>query len=83
MKKITFLVALALAFPAAAQSPAPEKKESAKPAADVAEAPKASAVSKPAKAAKAAKKSKRQEDARHCLQQGDNNAIIRCAEEYL
>ena len=26
---------------------------------------------------------KRQQDARHCLQQPNNDAIIRCAEEYL
>ena len=75
MKKITLLVALAIAWPAAAQTGAPEQKnEAAKPVAKAAKAPKAT---------KAAKKSKRQEDARHCLQQGDNDAIIRCAEEYL
>ena len=41
-----------------------------------------------AKAAKMAKKrqpslSKRHQDARHCLQRTNNDAIIRCAEEYL
>ena len=76
MKKITLLVALALAWPAAAQTPAAEqKKETAKPV--------AKAATKEPKPTKAAKKSRRQQDARHCLQQGDNDAIIRCAEEYL
>jgi hypothetical protein len=70
MKKIVLLAALALATPAWAQAPV-EKAEALKPA------PKA-------KAAKARKASaKRQEDARHCLQRASNDAIIRCAEEYL
>jgi len=74
MKKITLLVALALAWPAAAQTPPVEqKKEASKPVAKAAKAPRMAK----------AKKSKRQEDARHCLQHGNNDAIIRCAEEYL
>ena len=40
---------------------------------------------KPAKAHKVRKATlaKRQQDARHCLQEPSNDAIIRCAEEYL
>jgi hypothetical protein len=56
-----------------------QQKEAPKPEAPKVEAP-AKAVQK-----KAARKSsaKRQQDARHCLQRGDNTAIIKCAEEYL
>ena len=74
MKKMIFLAAMAFAAGAfaQAQSPAPAselKKEAARPA---------------AKAARVAKKSSRRtEDARHCLQRGDNTSIIKCAEEYL
>ena len=70
MKKMILLAALALAWPAWAQAPA-KQAEASKPMAK-------------AKAAKARKASaKRQEDARHCLQRASNDAIIRCAEEYL
>jgi hypothetical protein len=69
------LAALAVAWPTWAQDPA-QKAEAAKPAA--------------LKAAKTTKKSpakqsavKRHQDARHCLQRANNDAIIRCAEEYL
>lgn len=73
MKIIVLLAAAALAWPVWAQ--APEKTGAEKPAA---------APAKSAKAQKARKVSaKRQEDARHCLQRPDNDAIIRCAEEYL
>jgi hypothetical protein len=73
MKRMILLVALAVASPAWAQAPA--QKEAAKPA----------PAAKPAAAAKksVAKKSRRSQDARHCLQRGDNNAIIKCAEEFL
>jgi hypothetical protein len=73
MKRMILLVALAVASPAWAQ--APTQKEAAKPA----------PAAKPAAAAKksVAKKSRRSQDARHCLQRGDNNAIIKCAEEFL
>jgi len=72
MKKMILLAALTLAWPAWGQAPAP----------------KAEAVKAAPKAAKLAKKkpssvSKRHEDARHCLQRASNEAIIRCAEEYL
>jgi hypothetical protein len=69
MRIIVLLAVLAFALPAWAQAPA----ETAKAA-----APKA-------KLAKAAKRwtAKRFQDARHCLQRPTNDAVIRCAEEYL
>jgi hypothetical protein len=78
---VTVLVtAAALPWPVWAQ--APEKVEAQKQA----DAEKPAAT--PAKSAKAQKvhkatAAKRQQDARHCLQQPNNDAIIRCAEEYL
>jgi hypothetical protein len=79
MKKLIFLVALAIACPGWAQAPAPQ--EAAK--AEAAKAEPAKAQAKKARIARMAKKNRRAEDARHCLQRGDNNAIIKCAEEYL
>jgi outer membrane lipoprotein-sorting protein len=77
MKNMILLAVLALVCPAWAQAPA-----AAQPATEAAK-PAPNAV----KTARAAKKrtslAKRQEDARHCLQQPNNEAIIRCAEEYL
>jgi len=72
MKKMIVLAVLAFASQAGAQ-PAAESPEAAKVA-----GPKTKVV-------KAAKKStaKRHQDARHCLQHVTNDAIIRCAEEYL
>jgi hypothetical protein len=69
MKKMILLAALALAWPAWAQAPV-QRAEAAKPA---------------PRAVKSAKKAtaKRHQDARHCLQRASNDAIIRCAEEYL
>ena len=77
MKKMIFLFALGTAWSAFAQAPA-------KPAAPAQEEAKPQAM-KPvvAKPARMAKKSRRTQDARHCLERGDNDAIIRCAEEYL
>lgn len=73
----TTLLAAALMFAGAAIAQAPAAvSEAAKPAA---EAPKP--LVKAAKARKAT--SKRHQDARHCLQRTSNDAIIRCAEEYL
>ena len=60
-----------------AQAPAPQEAAKAEPAKVKAKKPAS------AKPAKVAKKNRRAEDARHCLQRGDNNAIIKCAEEYL
>jgi outer membrane lipoprotein-sorting protein len=78
MKIIVLLAAAAVAWPVWAQAPVEAQKQ--------ADAEKTAAT--PAKSAKAQKvhkatAAKRQQDARHCLQQPNNDAIIRCAEEYL
>jgi hypothetical protein len=70
MKRMILLAALALAWPAWGQAPA-AKPETAK------------ALPKAAKVAKKKPSAKRHQDARHCLQRANNDAIIRCAEEYL
>jgi hypothetical protein len=77
MKKMILLAALALAWPAWAQAPAP-KPEAVKSPEAVKAAPQTAKVAK-----KRASTAKRHQDARHCLQRADNDAIIRCAEEYL
>ena len=78
MKTMILLAALALAWPAWAQAPAP-KPEAVKSAPEAGKsAPKTAKVAK-----KRPAWSKRHQDARHCLQRTDNDAIIRCAEEYL
>jgi hypothetical protein len=74
MKIIVLLAAAAVAWPVWAQ--APEKTDAEKPAATPAKSAKAPKTQK-------ASAAKRQQDARHCLQRPDNDAIIRCAEEYL
>ena len=79
MKKLIFLVALAIACPGWAQAPAPQEAAKAEPA----KTEPAKAQAKKARVARMAKKNRRAEDARHCLQRGDNIAIIKCAEEYL
>ena len=79
MKKLIFLVTLAVACPGWAQAPAPQEAAKAEPA----KTEPAKAQAKKARVARMAKKNRRAEDARHCLQRGDNNAIIKCAEEYL
>jgi hypothetical protein len=78
MKIIVLLAAAAVAWPVWAQAPVEAQKQ-----AD-AEKP-AMTPAKSAKAPKAQKASaaKRQQDARHCLQEPNNDAIIRCAEAYL
>jgi hypothetical protein len=69
MKTTVIFVSLLLAAPLAlAQSSKPE----AKPAAQQ------QAAAKPV-----ATKAKRAQDARHCLSQPNNTAIIKCAEAYL
>jgi hypothetical protein len=78
MKRTILLVALAMAATAWAQAPAPQK-EPAKPVA-AKEAAKSEAQ-KPTTVAK--RTSRRQQDARHCLERGNNIEIIKCAEEYL
>ena len=77
MKRIVLMIALAMAAPVWGQGQKPAAPEAAKPAAQ-------EAAKEPAKrAARATKKSRRQEDARHCLDEPSNGAIIKCAEEYL
>jgi hypothetical protein len=85
MKKTMLAAALAAALPLMqplmhrAWAQAPEQKAVAAQAAEAAKpAPKA-------KLANAMRKTtaKRHQDARHCLERPNNDAIIRCAEEYL
>ena len=75
MRTMILLAALVLAAPAWAQAAA----------ANSAEAKSVDAAKPKPKGAKVAKKasSKRHQDARQCLQRASNDAIIRCAEEYL
>jgi hypothetical protein len=81
-----FVLSLALALPAVAQTAKPEAKtEAAKP-----EAAKPQAKAEPQPEAKPERKPmarkanpKRSEDARHCLDKGSNTEVIKCAEEYL
>ena len=77
MKKLIFLFALAIACPGWAQAPAPQEAAKPEPAKT------APAKAKKGTTARVVKKNRRAEDARHCLQRGDNDAIIKCAEEYL
>ena len=81
MKKTILAAALAAALPLmqAAAAQAPEQAATAKPAEAAKPAPKAKA----AKATHRATTAKRHQDARHCLERPTNDAIIRCAEEYL
>jgi hypothetical protein len=81
MKKIALIAALALALPAWAEDAKPAA-EPAKPAAQAPAAPVAQETHKP-KAAHRKPNPRRQEDARHCLEKGSNEEIIKCAEAYL
>ena len=65
---------------AAATPPKPEAKAEPKPEPKV-EAP--APVAAAAEPRKVSHNPKRKEDARHCLDQSSNAAIIKCAEEYL
>ena len=82
MKKTILAAAIAAALPlmqtAAAQAPQ-QKAEAAPPAEAAKPAPKA----KLAKGMRKTTIAKRHQDARHCLELPNNDAIIRCAEEYL
>ena len=77
MKRIAWVAALMMVFSSSvwAQAAKPSAKEGPKEAAAKA------AAAKPAAAP--ARKSRRNEDARHCLEQPTNTAIIKCAEAYL
>jgi hypothetical protein len=78
MKHKAFVGFMLVSGWAFAQAPAPKPAvEPAKPAVEAAK-PMAEAP-KPAPA----KKSRRSEDARKCLEEPTNNAIIKCAEAYL
>ena len=77
MKQNVFLAFTMAASLALAQAPAPSK-EAAKPAMTK-EPEKAMPVKQTAKKPSP----KRFEDARHCLEQPNNDAIIKCAEAYL
>jgi hypothetical protein len=80
MNRLAFTV-LAAALLCGSAYAQPAKKPAAEPAkkAEAAQQP----AKKPAAAAAAAHKSRRHEDARACLEQGTNTAIIKCAEAYL
>jgi hypothetical protein len=80
MRKMILCVAFAVG-PAWAQAPKQEapKLEAPKPPQEAAKP----VASKPAAMAKKSHASRRSQDARHCLDKGDNTAIIKCAEEYL
>ena len=82
MKKTILAAALAVALPLMqpVRAQAPEQKAVATQPAEAAKpAPKA----KLAKATRKMTTAKRHQDARHCLERPNNDAIIRCAEEYL
>jgi len=77
MKRIVLMIGLAMAASAWGQGQKPAAPEAAKPAAQ-------EAAKEPVKpSARGTKKSRRQEDARRCLDEPSNGAIIKCAEEYL
>ena len=75
MRKTALILALAIALPAWAQGKPAEQAAGPQEAAK--ETPKA------ARKAAAKKHSRRNEDARHCLDEPNNEAIIKCAEAYL
>jgi len=80
MKHIALLFALAVAGPVWAQDK-PPAKEPAKPMTPEAVKPMAQESAKKPHAVKHTPR--RQEDARRCLDESSNDAIIKCAEEYL
>jgi len=86
MKKTILAAALAVALPLMQPlnqpvwAQAPEQKVGA---AQPAEAAKPAPKAKLAKATRKTTTAKRHQDARHCLERPNNDAIIRCAEEYL
>ncbi len=84
MKRILTTAVLAMAMSAAwGQAKAPEAPADKSPAAAPADAAKPQAAEAP-KATVARKPNPRRfEDARHCLEKGNNTEIIKCAEVYL
>jgi hypothetical protein len=85
MKHLTFLVIALFAASAFAQAPAkPEPVKEAAKAEAKPEPVKEAAAAPAASKSTAPKKPRRwNEDARHCLDQGSNTDIIKCAEEFL
>lgn len=84
MKRTALILALAIALPAWAQDKPSDKPDDKTAAPAAQEKPKP----EPAKAEAAGKKrvakhSRRMEDARHCLDEPTDTAIIKCAEAYL
>ena len=78
MKRVVFIVLCAFALPAIAQAQKPAPKPAAKTEAAKPEAGKPAPIKEARKASP-----KRHEDARHCLDKGNNTDIIKCAEAYL
>ncbi|HEX4927364.1 MAG TPA: hypothetical protein VFV74_05135 [Burkholderiales bacterium] len=82
MKRAALILALAVAVPAWAQ--APSEADKAAPKEEAAQSAEKQAKSEvPARKSAAHKHSRRMEDARHCLDEPTNEAIIKCAEAYL
>ena len=80
MKQIIFSLIVMFAGSVAAQAPKEPAKEPAKAAEPMKEAAKPLPVKD---GAKKAQPRRWNEDARHCLERGNNTDIIKCAEEYL
>jgi hypothetical protein len=78
LKNILFCLGVILCTSAWAQAPKPEAKPVPAQPAAAKPAPVQQAAAKPAVA-----KSRRGQDARHCLGQPSNTAVIKCAEAYL
>lgn len=78
MKHLVFSVMMVVAAAAMAQP-----KEAAKPEAPKPEAARATAVKDAAAPKKMPNPRRWNEDARHCLERGNNTDIIKCAEEFL
>jgi hypothetical protein len=84
MKTATLILALALAVPAWAQAPSEADKTALTTQEEAAQSAEKQAKSEaPAKHSAARQHSRRMEDARHCLEEPTNTAIIKCAEAYL
>jgi hypothetical protein len=85
MKTTILAAALALALPLAfpLEGQAQEQKSAEAKPADMAKPAPKSRSGKAGKVSSRKATAKRHQDARHCLQQPNNDAIIRCAEEYL
>ena len=85
MKRTALILALAIALPAWGQDK-PADNPDGKPAASAAQdnrKPEPANADASAKKHVAKKHSRRMEDARHCLDEPTNTAIIKCAEAYL